>query len=101
VIADISTFAEGLAAAQAGASAVLTTLSGYTDYTPQREEPDFDLLQRLVNALDLPVIAEGRYNTPALAARALSLGAWAVTVGSAITRPRAITEQFIRAMRAG
>ncbi|HIA5331883.1 N-acetylmannosamine-6-phosphate 2-epimerase, partial [Salmonella enterica subsp. enterica serovar Dublin] len=32
------------------------------------------------------VIAEGRYNSPALAAEAIRYGAWAVTVGSAITR---------------
>ncbi|STF41786.1 N-acetylmannosamine-6-phosphate 2-epimerase [Escherichia coli] len=32
------------------------------------------------------VIAEGRYHTPAQAADAMRHGAWAVTVGSAITR---------------
>lgn len=98
VIADIATFAEGLAAVEAGACAVLTTLSGYTADSPQQEGPDFDLLYRLARAVSVPVIAEGRYNTPAQAARALDSGAWAVTVGSAITRPRYITAQFAAAL---
>jgi N-acylglucosamine-6-phosphate 2-epimerase len=97
VMADISTFAEGAAAAEAGACAVLTTLSGYTSNSPAQEEPDYDLLTRLVRALDVPVIAEGRYSTPEQVARAFDCGAWAVTVGSAITRPRGITERFVRA----
>ena len=98
VIADIATLDEGIAAAEAGACAVLTTLSGYTAGSPQQEEPDFDLVARLARAVAVPVIAEGRYNTPAQAARALELGAWAVTVGSAITRPRVITQLFAAAL---
>lgn len=99
VMADISTYEEGVAAADAGACAVLTTLSGYTSYSPQQEEPDYALVHRLSNALSIPVIAEGRYATPDQAARALDLGAWAVTVGSAITRPRYITSQFIKSIQ--
>lgn len=98
VMADISTLDEGIAAAQAGACAVLTTLSGYTAYSPQQEEPDYGLVALLARAAGVPVIAEGRYSTPAQAARALEKGAWAVTVGSAITRPRTITAQFINAL---
>jgi N-acylglucosamine-6-phosphate 2-epimerase len=96
VLADISTFTEGLAAWQAGADAVSTTLSGYTDYSPQQEVPDFTLLRKLVAELTIPVIAEGRISTPEQAARALDLGAFAVVVGSAITRPQWITRQFTR-----
>jgi N-acylglucosamine-6-phosphate 2-epimerase len=100
VLADIATYAEGLAAAQAGADALSTTLSGYTDDSPQQEEPDFDLLRRLVGALSVPVIAEGRIARPEQAAQALRLGAYAVVVGSAITRPQWITRQFSSAVRA-
>lgn len=98
VIADIATLAEGIAAADAGASAVLTTLSGYTSYSLQQTEPDYALVEQLARAVNVPVIAEGRYNTPEQAARALSCGAWAVTVGSAITRPRHITSLFTQAL---
>lgn len=99
VLADVATFEEGLAAAEGGAAAVATTLSGYTSYSPRRFDPDFILLEKLVKALSIPVIAEGRITTPQLAAQALKRGAWAVTVGSAITRPRTIAHEFVHEMR--
>lgn len=95
VLADISTLEEGLAAAQAGAEVVATTLSGYTDYSPDQTEPDFELIRQLAPALSTPLIAEGRITTPEQAAQALALGAHAVVVGSAITRPQEITERFV------
>jgi len=98
VFADISTFEEGVAAAEAGAAAVITTLSGFTPYSPQIEGPDLDLVMRLAAVVKVPVIAEGRYHTPEQAAQALAAGAYAVTVGGAITMPRRITERFIAAM---
>jgi N-acylglucosamine-6-phosphate 2-epimerase len=96
VLADVATFADGLAAWLAGADAVSTTLSGYTPDSPQQEEPDFDLLAHLAGQLPVPVIAEGRISTPDQAAHALNLGAFAVVVGSAITRPQWITRQYTR-----
>lgn len=100
VMADIATVEEGILAAQAGVCAVLTTLSGYTADSPLQEEPDYELISHLAHVLHTPVIAEGRINSPAQAARALQSGAWAVTVGSAITRPRLITEQFVKGLSA-
>ncbi len=99
VMADIATLEEGLAAEEAGADLIGTTLSGYTADSRQQEEPDFELLAALTDRLSTPVIAEGRINTPALAAQALALGAFAVTVGSAITRPQLITAGFAAAMQ--
>lgn len=46
-MADISTFAEGMAAAEAGANLLSTTLSGYTEESPKSDLPDFELLRRL------------------------------------------------------
>ncbi len=100
VMADVSTFEEGVAAAQAGADLVATTLSGYTPYSPQQVEPDFDLVHSLSRAIPVPVIAEGRIATPQQARRMLDLGAYAVVVGSAITRPQWITRQFAQALSA-
>ncbi|MFF8410852.1 N-acetylmannosamine-6-phosphate 2-epimerase [Streptomyces omiyaensis] len=98
VLADVSTHEEGVAAAAAGADAVATTLSGYTAYSPPPDGPDFALVASLAAVLDVPLIAEGRIGTPEEAARALELGAHAVVVGGAITRPTAITERFTAAL---
>lgn len=99
VFADIATFEEGIAAADAGADAILTTLSGYMTGEAAKDEPDFELISKLAAQLQVPVIAEGRINTPEQAVQAIAMGAWAVTVGSAITRPRYITQRFLTGMR--
>jgi len=99
VMADISTYDEGLAAELAGADLVATTLSGYTEGTATQDSPDFDLLKGLALNLKVPVVGEGRICNPDQAAQALSVGAFAVVVGSAITRPQWITAQFVKRMR--
>jgi N-acylglucosamine-6-phosphate 2-epimerase len=99
LMADISTLEEGIAAADIGFDVVSTTMSGYTPYSPQSPEPDFALLSALAARVSVPVFAEGRIWTPEQAARALELGAWAVVVGSAITRPEAITRRFADALK--
>jgi N-acylglucosamine-6-phosphate 2-epimerase len=98
VMADVSSYEEGLAAARAGADLVGTTLSGYTQNSPQQAEPDFELVRRLSAALSVPVIAEGRIATPQQARRLLEAGAYAVVVGAAITRPQWITRQFVQSL---
>ncbi|KQX43072.1 N-acetylmannosamine-6-phosphate 2-epimerase [Devosia sp. Root436] len=96
VFADISTVDEGLAAADLGATYVATTLSGYTEATqPKPAEPDLALLETLAARLSVPVVAEGRYNTPALVRRGFEAGAHAVVVGTMITNPREITRLFV------
>lgn len=99
VFADVATLEEGVRAAGAGADAVLPTLAGPARDGAADDEPDFELLAALIHAVSVPVIAEGRIATPAQAARALELGAWAVCVGSAITRPRRITASFAATLR--
>ena len=99
VLADISTFDEALAAQDAGADFVSTTMSGYTLYSPQGTEPDLDLVRHLAPVLTVPLIAEGRIATPEQARAALDAGAWAVVVGGAITRPQQITARFTQALR--
>ncbi|MGE5313823.1 MAG: N-acetylmannosamine-6-phosphate 2-epimerase [Acidobacteriota bacterium] len=100
LMADCSTFEEGVAAAEAGADIVATTLSGYTAETEGHatDEPDYDLVKSLVRAVSVPVIAEGRIWTPAQARQALECGAYAVVVGTAITRPRVVTQKFVESM---
>lgn len=97
VFADVSTFEEGLKAAEWGADYVATTLSGYTEATqPKPDAPDLKLLEALAKRLEVPVVAEGRYNTPERVAEAFALGAHAVVVGTMITNPREITRMFVQ-----
>jgi N-acylglucosamine-6-phosphate 2-epimerase len=99
VMADIDNEASALAAIEAGADVISTTLSGYTEGSPRLDGPDLDLVRRLASLnLPVPVIAEGRIHTPEQARAALDAGAWAVVVGGAITRPQQITERFARAL---
>ena len=82
------------------ADCLSTTLSGYTPYTShlKTDEPDYDLLEKLSSSVKIPVFAEGRINTPAIAKKIMEKGAFALVVGSAITRPTLITEWFVKAI---
>ncbi|MBD2834540.1 N-acetylmannosamine-6-phosphate 2-epimerase [Streptomyces sp. NPDC053741] len=95
VMADVSTLAEGIAAADQGADFVSTTLSGYVPGTPEQTGPDLDLVTSLSAALSVPVVAEGRINSPQEAAEAVARGAHSVVVGTAITAPTALTSRFV------
>ncbi len=98
VLADVSTVEEGIAAAEAGADAVATTLSGYTGPGAPPPGPDLELAAALVGKLTLPVIAEGRIHLPEQARAALDAGVWAVVVGTAITSPAWLTRQYLAAL---
>jgi N-acylglucosamine-6-phosphate 2-epimerase len=98
VLADIATFEEAVAAQEAGADAVATTLYGFTPETAQFRSVNWNLVQRLVQDLHVPVIVEGHISQPDEVSRALGLGAYAVVVGSAITRPESITARFVKAL---
>ena len=100
-MADISTLDEGIKAQEAGADILSTTLAGYTleSASSPSKTPDFELLEELVHHTDLPVILEGRIWEPEEVNRAFDIGAHAVVIGSAITRPQLITKRFV--FRAG
>jgi len=99
VMADVSTFEEGVRAAELGADIVSTTLSGYTPHSRLADGPDLELVSRLAARLDVPVTAEGRIHSPTQARQAISAGAWAVVVGTAITAPASIAQWFAEALR--
>lgn len=98
LMADIATFEEGLAAAEAGVDLVGTTLSGYTPQSVGAPAPNLDLVSRLAEAIPVPVVAEGRLHTPESARAALEAGAYCVVVGGAITRPQEIAARFVAAL---
>ena len=96
VFADISTLEEGIAAEDWGVSYVATTLSGYTEETKHRpNEPDLKLIEALASRVTVPVIGEGRFNTPEDVRNGFEAGAYAVVVGTMITNPREITRRFV------
>jgi N-acylglucosamine-6-phosphate 2-epimerase len=97
VLADIATLEDALAAERAGADAVATTLYGYTAETANHRTISWPLIQSIVAHLTIPVLVEGHVTNPQEVRRALDLGATAVVVGSAITRPQAITARFAEA----
>lgn len=99
VLADIATLEDALAAERAGADAVATTLYGYTTETANLRTVSWPLIQSIVAHLTIPVLVEGHITDPRDVRRALDLGATAVVIGSAITRPGTITARFIEVMQ--
>lgn len=95
-MADCSNFAEGMYCQSLGVDIIGSTMSGYTGGDIPTE-PDVQLVRDLV-AQGCCVMAEGRYNTPELAALAIENGAYAVTVGSALTRLEHIVSWFVDAI---
>ncbi|MGO4744455.1 N-acetylmannosamine-6-phosphate 2-epimerase [Serratia quinivorans] len=102
LMADIATLEEACNAARLGFDCVGTTLHGYTAETlgSKLAQDDFRFLREVLAGVDVPVIAEGNVETPEMAARCLALGAHAVVVGGAITRPQQITRRFVAAIEA-
>ncbi len=99
IMADIATLEEGLQAVAFGADLIGTTLSGYTAASEGQPMPNLALVAELASQLDVPIIAEGGISTPEEARAALVAGAYAVVVGSMITRPHLITERFVSALK--
>jgi len=56
-------------------------------------------LEKVIKVVKIPVIAEGNIDTPLKAKKALEIGAFAVVVGGAITRPQQITKKFVDEMK--
>ena len=95
LMADISNYEEGINAWKCGVDIVGTTMGGYTDYTSKKDEPDYELMERLAKRYRYsgyrrrqdPLSGSGRK-------KALQTGVWAIVVGGAITRPLEIAQRF-------
>ena len=95
-MADCSNLYDAKNAILEGADIIGTTLSGYVGkQVKDTDKPNIKLVKEF-KKLNCFVMAEGRYNSPELAKKAIKAGADAVTVGSAITRIDNITSWFVK-----
>lgn len=87
LMADVASVAQGLQAAEWGCDWVGTTLFGYTETTRHLRPPAWELLDPLRQELpaEVTLICEGGIASAEAARRALTSGADAVVVGTAIT----------------
>jgi N-acylglucosamine-6-phosphate 2-epimerase len=98
-MADVDSVGAAVYAAGCGADVVGTTLAGYTVRgAAVPDGPDIGLVESLARAVDVPVIAEGRYATAGDVERAVRAGAHAVVVGTAISDPVRLTARFAAAV---
>jgi len=98
-MADCSNVEEALGAEAMEFDIVGTTLSGYVGGVVP-DAPDLEFIRAIAGRVQR-VMAEGRLNTPEQAAAAVEAGAWAVTVGTAITRTEVVTGWFANALKDG
>lgn len=99
-MADCSTFEECRQAQEDGFDIVSTTLCGYTPYSVLIDGPNYQLIKKCVDELDIPVIAEGKIHSPEELRKVIDeCHAYAAVVGGAITRPLEITERFIKVLK--
>ena len=97
VCADIANIDDAIAAEDAGADAVATTLYGYTAETAGMRRVSWPLVEALVERMTIPVIVEGHITQPDEVRKAFKIGVNSVVVGSAITSPESITARFVLA----
>lgn len=98
LMADCATIEEITNANKIGFDVVGTTLRGYTLETKGKSniENNYQFLKDAIKVSKIPVIAEGQINEPYQVKEILNdVKAYAVVVGSAITRPQVITKKFL------
>lgn len=100
-MADCSTLEEAIEAERLGFDCVSTTLAGYTDYSVNVDGPDYELIEKVFNAVKIPVIAEGKIHYPDQLRKVMDIGIHSAVVGGAITRPLEIAGRFIKTMKEG
>jgi N-acylglucosamine-6-phosphate 2-epimerase len=97
VCADIADIDDAVAAEDAGADAVASTLYGYTAETAGMRTVSWPMIEALVERMTIPVIVEGHIAHPDEVRKAFRIGANSVVVGAAITSPESITARFVLA----
>ena len=99
IMADVSTIEEAINADRIGFDYISTTMRGYTPYTKQYEIPDVDFVKECKDKVkNAKVIAEGGVFEVSHMEAISKVNPYAVVVGSAITRPKVITERLLGAL---
>ena len=99
-MADIATFVEAKNAVSLGVDIVSTTLSGYTVETEDKPNtPDFELVRKIKENLDIFTILEGKIWEKQDVKCAFEAGADSVVIGSAVTRPQLIVRRFMEGIK--
>lgn len=93
-MADCSCFEDCKNAEKLGFDIVATTLCGYTEETKGIKIPNFQLIERITNEIEVPIIAEGGIWSPEELKKIFEYKVFAAVVGSAITRPQEITKKY-------
>lgn len=97
LMADCATPKDGFVAEKLGFDFIGTTLVGYTEQTEGQtiKAENFKILKEFRKLVTLPLVAEGKIDTPEEAKLAYQYGAEIVVVGGAITRPHTIVKRFM------
>ncbi|MGX7014460.1 N-acetylmannosamine-6-phosphate 2-epimerase [Vagococcus silagei] len=103
LMADTASLEDVAYAEKLGFDFIGTTLYGYTESTRNANIADqnFEHLKAIIAQTTLPVIVEGKIDTPEKARKSLELGGFSVVCGGAITRPQEITKRFIDEIELG
>jgi N-acylglucosamine-6-phosphate 2-epimerase len=99
VMADCYDVSQAVRAQDAGADIAASTLGIWPGLGPY--EPNLVLVRQMIEAVHIPVIAEGQYSDAEDVRRAFEAGVLAVVIGSAVTRPWLITRRFVEASPRG
>ncbi len=104
LMADCSNLEDVRNAFKLGFDLIGTTLRGYTADTKGQSntENNFAFIKQIIELnkqYHKEIIVEGGINTPQMLKKAMDLDISGVVVGSAITRPKFITEQFLKALK--
>ena len=99
IMADVSTIEEAINADRLGFDYISTTMRGYTPYTKEYEIPDVDFVRECTEKVkNAKVLAEGGVFEVSHMEAISKVNPYAVVVGSAITRPKVITERLLGAL---
>lgn len=101
LMADTATLDNVREANELGFDLIGTTMHGYTPDSKGMNIADnnFEYLKQVLEVANTNVIAEGKIDRPEKAREVIDLGAHAVVVGGAITRPLQIATGFVDALK--